>query len=103
TYLLLGHNNTGFGYIDSITNAVVFGLRNQRTVENILSVKYNFNIKMGITFRARHYWSNVHYTSFFNLDEKGLLDPIASAQVNPDDNVNFFNIDMIYTWQFAPG
>jgi hypothetical protein len=103
SYLLSGHNNAGFAYIDTVTSAVVFGLRNQSTVENILSVKYNFNIKMGITFRARHYWSRVHYTSFYNLNEKGLLDPISSAQINPDDNVNFFNIDMIYTWQFAPG
>jgi hypothetical protein len=23
--------------------------------------------------------------------------------VNADQNVNYFNVDMVYTWQFAPG
>jgi hypothetical protein len=102
-YLLFGHGNPGFAFDDTTSNEIVFGLRQQRTVENILNVKYNFNIKMGITFRARHYWSKVHYTQFFDLKNDGGLEDAATATENPDDNVNFFNIDMIYTWEFAPG
>ena len=33
----------------------------------------------------------------------GKLDPNPSFNQNVDRNVNFFNIDMVYTWQFAPG
>ena len=99
-------NNAGFAYRDtSNSRQAVFGLRDIKTVENILSLKYNFNIKMGITFRARHYWSKVNYLRFFNLKNDGYLEDIFSSQVqvNPNNNVNFFNIDMVYTWQFAQG
>ncbi|HEU4608542.1 MAG TPA: DUF5916 domain-containing protein, partial [Chitinophagaceae bacterium] len=73
------------------------------TVENIFNLKYNFNIKMGITFRARHYWSKVHYTQFFNLKNDGYLVEASAVNQNPDKNLNLFNIDAVYTWQFAPG
>ena len=92
----------GFAYTAG-TDSSIFGLRDRRTVENILETKYNFNNKMGITFRLRHYWSQVHYTQFFNLEDDGGVKDLAQATQNPDDNVNYFNIDMVYTWQFAPG
>jgi hypothetical protein len=28
---------------------------------------------------------------------------VATVNKNPDNNANFFNIDMVYTWQFAQG
>ena len=99
-------NNAGYAYRDtSNSTQSVFGLRDITTVENIMSLKYNFNIKMGITFRTRHYWSRVAYSTYFNLKDDGYLDPITASQVqaNPNNNVNFFNIDMVYTWQFAQG
>jgi hypothetical protein len=92
----------GFAYVAD-PDSSIFGLRDRRTVENVLDVKYNFNNKMGITFRLRHYWSQVQYISFFNLKDDGDVEDIAVATQNPDDNVNYFNIDMVYTWQFAPG
>ena len=92
----------GFAYVEDADSSI-FGLRDRRTVENVLECKYNFNNKMGITFRLRHYWSQVHYTKFFNLKDDGEVEDLAQATQNPDDNVNYFNIDMIYTWQFAPG
>ena len=98
------NRNFGFAYI-ATPEDVVFGLRDQRTVENVLNLKYNFNNKMGLTFRLRHYWSKVHYTEFFLLKEDGYVKNITPTTPikNPDNNVNFFNIDMNYTWQFAPG
>jgi hypothetical protein len=33
----------------------------------------------------------------------GHLQDNNSFNENEDQNVNFFNIDMMYTWQFAPG
>ena len=96
--------DVGFAYIPAV-DSVVFGLRDRHTVENIFNAKYNFNNKMGITFRARHYWSKVHYTRFFDLQNDGNLRDknISSVNQNPDNNANFFNIDMIYTWEFAAG
>ena len=94
-------NELGFAYVLNPDN-VYFGLRKRTTVENILNVKYNFNIKMGLTLRTRHYWSKVDYKSYFLLQDNGYLQPATSAN-NAASNVNFFNVDMVYTWQFALG
>lgn len=99
----LAKKDLGFALLSQAYDSVFFGLRNRTTVENIFNVKYNFNIRMGITFRVRHYWSKVHYTQFYNLKDDGYLENASSVASNPDRNVNLFNIDMVYTWQFAPG
>ncbi len=81
----------------------IFGYRHRRTAENTLNAKYNFNNKMGLTFRFRHYWSKVRYTRYFLLQPDGRQQEFATAETYGYDNANFFNIDMNYTWQFAPG
>jgi hypothetical protein len=97
------NRDPGFGFINPAGDSILFGLRNRNTVENIFNVKYNFNIKMGLSFRARHYWSKVHYSRFFNLKQDGYLEQVNSVDQDPNKNLNLFNIDMVYTWQFAPG
>jgi hypothetical protein len=101
TNLSFFNNNLGFATI--VTDSVIFALRKRNTVENIFSVKYNFNNKMGLTFRARHYWSSVDNQRFFSLATNGTLTEIPGVSRNVDNNVNYFNIDMVYTWQFALG
>ncbi len=95
----------GFAYIPNSGDSSVFGLRNRRTAENTLNVRYNFNNKMGLTFRLRHYWSKVDYYRFFNLKQDGNVEDLSLANVTKeaDVNLNLFNIDMNYTWQFGPG
>ena len=99
------YNNVGFANdsTDAITGnqGIFFGNRNRITLENILNIKYNFNNTMGLTLRARHYWSKVSYKQFYALDPNGNLSATDNTFAN--DNVNFFNIDMLYVWQFAPG
>ena len=58
---------------------------------------------MGITFRLRHYWSKVRYNQYFVLQTDGRQKDFATTVPYGNDNANFFNIDMNYTWQFAPG
>ena len=86
-------------------NDIVFTRRNRTTIENILSAKYNFTNKSGITFRARHYWSKVEQKELYDLQINGdLLPSVHTGAVSLFDlNQNFFNIDAVYTWQFAPG
>jgi hypothetical protein len=86
-------------------NDIVFTRRNRTTIENILSAKYNFTNKSGITFRARHYWSKVEQKELYDLQTNGdLLPSVHAGAVSLFDlNQNFFNIDAVYTWQFAPG
>jgi hypothetical protein len=93
----------GFAYVSNNADSVITGLRNRRTAENVLNVKYSFNNRMGLTFRLRHYWSKVDYTKLFNLMEDGNVEDLVSSNRNPDINLNLFNIDMNFSWQFAPG
>jgi len=96
-------NNVGFATIDSATNDIIFGRRNRMTIENIVTFKYNFNSKMGIVARVRHYWSKVDYKELFTLLQDGGLQKNPTFNQDENQNVNYFNIDMTYTWQFAPG
>lgn len=95
-------NNLGYAYSDN-GNGIIFSRRKVNTIENILSTKYNFNNKMGITFKARHYMSSVKNKQFFSLQQDGGLVANNQFNKNVDRNVNFVNVDMVYTWQFAPG
>jgi hypothetical protein len=58
---------------------------------------------MGLTFRARHYLSNVDNKQFYILQPDGSLKENTVFYNNRNQNFNLFNIDMVYTWQFAPG
>ncbi len=51
----------------------------------------------------RHYLSSVNNKEFFKLEKNGLLSANPWFNSNMNRNVNFFNIDMVYTWQFGPG
>lgn len=95
-------NNIGFTYVPGSAD-INFAKRKVNTVEHILSAKYNFNNKMGITFRARHYLSTVDNKEFYLLQSNGTLQPNIGFNPLVNQNVNFFNIDMVYTWQFGPG
>jgi len=100
-------NNVGFS--DIVTAAVpqddtvIFARRNRNTIENILRFKYSFNARMYITLRVRHYWSKVSNLAFFTLGKEGELISNATFNRNLDQNYNAFNVDMVYSWRFAPG
>jgi hypothetical protein len=95
------YNNAGFA--DITGNDVIFSRRDRNTVENTLTAKYNFNKLNGITFRVRHYWSKVKSKEFYTLKTNGYLEKNTVYGGNVNQNFNAFNIDMVYTWQFAPG
>ena len=91
------------GYADSNSaDDIIFGRRNRTTADNSLRLSYKFNTKSNLTFAARHYWSKVEYNSFYKLNNDGTLTP-REWNVNENINNNYFNIDMIYTLEFAPG
>jgi hypothetical protein len=95
-------NDIGYTYIDGSTD-INFARRTVNVITHIVSAKYNFTNRMGITFRARHYVSTVSNKEFFLLQHDGGLASHAGYHPAADQNVNYFNIDMVYTWQFAPG
>ena len=107
-----GNSNNGQnGIYDGGT--ILFGRRKRETIENRLKFKYSFNNKVFITMRIRHYVGNVNYKEFYILNTEGNLDKIPAGSTavkqyishnhNFNNNYNSFNIDMVYSWRFAPG
>ena len=94
-------NYRGFANVDN--NISYFGKRTINTIENLLNVKYNFTNKMGLSMKVRHYWASVKYSEYYKLNNDGHFSDPVSVNFNSDYNLNFFNVDLLYTWQFAPG
>jgi hypothetical protein len=100
-------NDAGFYtryYENNVLKDIIFSRRDLKTVENVLSFKYNFNNKSGITLRARHYWSKVVVKQLYDLQQNGSLLPTVHNNIAIEhQNFNIFNVDAVYTLQFAPG
>ncbi len=93
------------GYVDyrEVTEEIVFGKRDNTTFTTTIQSDFIFTADSYLTFRLRHYWSRADYDgTYYNLTEDGRLIP-GTYGGNPDYNYNAFNIDMVYTWRFAPG
>ena len=102
TYASFSHNQSGWAA--RIGDTIFFSRRNVNSVENVLNIKYNFTNKMGLTLRARHYWSKVSPQQFFVLDTYGKLQtPENPFTGNVKQNYNYLSVDMVYNWQFAQG
>ena len=97
------------GYDSLPAGAILMGRRNIVGFNNDIGLNYAFNNKMNVSLYARHYWQRVMYHAFSNLQADGSLSPSSytgvDASGNPLNNIaaNYFNIDVVYTWRFAPG
>ncbi|MGG9970993.1 DUF5916 domain-containing protein [Ferruginibacter sp. SUN002] len=109
-YITRHRNQQGWAYTgytgtnDPLADTIIFSRRTVNTTENILSMKYSINNRMGITFRARHYWSKVDPKQFYQLNTDGNFEtPAVPFTKNVNQNYNYFSVDMVYNWQFAQG
>ena len=94
-----GRDTTSAGVPD-----IIFSRRDLRTVESVVNIKYNFNNKMGLTLRSRHYWSKVDPVQFYELNTTGNLQkPSVDFTKNVKQNFNYLTVDMVYNWEFAQG
>jgi hypothetical protein len=97
------------GWVHMNGDEIILGRRNQLTYENVFTTSYMFTHLMGLSCRVRHYWATAKYTNFCALDEEGMLQSTTytglDAEGNPVHDVSFnaFNVDMVFTWRFAPG
>lgn len=99
-------NLSDVGFADIQTNGIdkiIFSRRDHTIAENTFNVKYNFNKYMGITTGVRHYWSKVEPQQYYYLRNTGRLVAEPAYDKNNNISFNFFNVDMVYFWQFAPG
>jgi hypothetical protein len=88
---------------------IVIGQREVKTTTNVLGASLTFNNKMGLNLRIRHYWRKVQYDEFFDLSKEGKLTEGSHTGLDEhgrpqhDLNYNALNVDMVYSWQIAPG
>jgi hypothetical protein len=92
----------GYAFRKEANGAPIAGYRSYKDLTTVLSANYNFTPRINMSLRGRHYWSQVHYLSFWNVDAKG--NHIARAYIpGQDQNLNIFNIDAFFNWDFKPG
>ncbi len=96
-------NDIGYVSENVDQDSIYFGKRLNTTISNTINTSYIFNSNSYLTFRLRHYWSRADYDNvFYLLKEDGKPDP-NDYSGSHDRNFNIFNVDMVYTWRFAPG
>ncbi len=101
-------NNNNVGYIDDtyIDDAtayeIYFAKRNRSTYTFSAGGKYSINKDMTVNLSARYYWSYAENREFFILSPNGYLIP-ATYDQNQNSDFNTWNLDLSYTWWFAPG
>lgn len=111
--VMASHSANSRGFVEKLEKEkvkVVFGNRDIKVLENTSNLNFIFNNKMGLSLRARHYWSKVAYDSFFYLNKNGTLSEATdydgldeNGEEIHQSNFNAVNIDLIYNWQIAPG
>jgi hypothetical protein len=102
TEVELDQGNRGYAFIKAAGDSVIMATRDISRFNNIVSAQFGFTPRMNITCRVRHNWSYVLNRKHHTLKEDGYFNDIAFRDGN-NQNVNFFNIDLFYTWDFIWG
>lgn len=84
-------------------NNVIMGNRDRKSITNEISGQFYFTTKSALALSFRHYWSPVTYDQqYYLLEDDGSLSS-SSYIGNHDINYNVWNLDLSYSWEFAPG
>lgn len=95
-------NNNNYGWVaTSDENDIYFGRRHIKRLTNSADVRYVFNPYSSLTLNLNHTWTRVEYQSYSTLQLDGRLRASDFDGV-PDINFNTLNLDLRYTWWFAP-
>jgi len=102
------YQNDRPSYVDRQNYSVIFGNRDQKSIENSLNGSYNFNTNQGLNLSFRHFWSTATFAknSYAVLENDGKLrsvDYLITENNDPNANFNIWNLDLSYRWRFAPG
>lgn len=96
------YNNRGFAGKSTNNAEIYIGRRDVRAISNTITAQYTFNNKMMINLAFRHYFSDVTFKNFYTLLDNGnLLDNTTYKTDNT--TFNAWNLDLRYSWWFAPG
>jgi hypothetical protein len=96
------NKNVGWVDVDTDDNTI-FGRRDRITYTNTIQGKFSINNKMNFSLAIRHYWSYVVNHDFLTLQDDGSLLENNTFNENKNYNLNLWNLDLSYSWWFAPG
>ncbi len=96
------NKNTGWVAFDDANNTI-FARRDRVSYTNTIQGKYSINNKMNLNLSVRYYWSYVINHAFLTLQDDGSLADNTTYAENKDYNFNTWNLDLSYSWWFAPG
>ena len=97
------------GFATRENEETIFGERNRKRVINTIEANYTFNPLHTLSLNFRHNWDTVDYDySLFTLLDNGRLTTdsgfnLDNVSDNPNVNFSTWNVDLSYSWQFAPG
>ena len=58
---------------------------------------------MNLNLSVRHYWSYAVNHNYLTLQNDGTLTDNLVYNINKNSNLNTWNLDLSYSWWFAPG
>ncbi|MBK8845420.1 MAG: carbohydrate binding family 9 domain-containing protein [Bacteroidetes bacterium] len=91
------------GFATFFNNAPLIGERRTNTYVPQIGARFIFKNNLAINLNARHYWNTVQYLNYFKLQNDGNLLLTNEYTNNASFSYNFANIDVLFSWQFAPG
>lgn len=97
------HEDNDIGWVARDDSNIILARRNTETLQNDFAGKYAINNKMTFNLIARYYWSYSDNKEFFSLQPNGYLAPNSGYNSNKNRNFNSWNVDLSYSWWFAPG
>ncbi len=95
--------DNNIGWIANDNSDVVFTRRNRTTFSNTVVGKYSINDLMTFNLSVRHYLSYALNNDILTLQEDGSLLHNTTYLTNRNSNFNTWNLDLSYSWWFAPG
>jgi hypothetical protein len=97
------NNNIGYVGENTIPNEIFMGSRDRTTYINTLQGKFTINSDMNFNLSLRHYLSYATYNQYYSLQNDGKIVPTSNFTQNSNSNFNAWNLDLSYSWWFAPG
>ncbi|HEY0046808.1 MAG TPA: DUF5916 domain-containing protein [Flavobacterium sp.] len=104
---VFNRQNNNVGYIgnnyesETIPFDIFLAKRDRTTYSLSGGGKYSINKDMTVNLNLRYYWSYAENREYFSLTNDGHLIP-ADFEAE-DTNFNAWNLDVAYSWWFAPG
>lgn len=94
-------NRNDYGFATAQDDQSYLGRRQVKNLSLEIDGRFAFNPVSSLSLRIRHFWSQVLYDEYFRLQEDGGLSPVDLSG-NYDINFNTLNLDLRYSWWFAP-